>query len=97
MNEYRNNNQFRVHDTVLDLSNKQVHYPEYVHVCLFWFGSHCFTQDSARLASSPVPQKRAWYTLTAHAPDFPDFLGNRIPSVHVRTTYDVVFNTAHCQ
>ena len=34
---------------VLDLSSKQVHYPEYAHVCLFWFGSHCFTQDSARL------------------------------------------------
>ena len=31
------------------LSSKQVHYPEYVHACLCWFGSHCFTQDSARL------------------------------------------------
>ena len=29
--------------------NKQVYYPEYVHVCLCWFGSHCFTQHSARL------------------------------------------------
>ena len=31
------------------LSSKQVHYQEYVHACLCWFGSHCFTQDSARL------------------------------------------------
>ena len=34
---------------VWHLSSKQVHYPEYVHACLCWCGSHCFTQDSARL------------------------------------------------
>ena len=35
----------------------------------------CIETDVGILASSPVPQKRAWNTLTAHAPDFPDFLG----------------------
>ena len=35
--------------SLLAISSKQVHYPEYVHMCLCWFGSHCFNQDSVRL------------------------------------------------
>ena len=39
-------------------ASKCMHYPKYVHACLCWFGSHCFTQDSARL-----PERRRRWTI----------------------------------
>ena len=46
------------------LSSKQVHYPEYVHAYLCWFGSYCFTQDSARLPERRRKKERKKKTKT---------------------------------
>ena len=57
------------------LSSKQVHYPEYVHACLCWCGSHCFTQDSARLPERRKKERKkeededeqfAWATISVY-------------------------------